>query len=137
MSAHQLMLNSFPPSIFKARIPKDAGRLCFHRCLSVRGGGGRESEEVGPPPFSFSDPRSFQANGGTPVLSLVLGAGEEGSPPRIGPALPTLQPYGLKSECLLRILRYASCGFPHEDLLVDMRFLLSVNHLPWGSFLCC
>ena len=92
-------------SFITTRIPKDAGRLCFHRCLPVHkgGGGGYPAsgprffpslcQSLGPGPFwgypMVSGPMSLPwslilcpfRGGVTPVLSLILTGARTGRVP--------------------------------------------------------
>ena len=66
----------FTNYMITARIPKDAGRLCLHRCLSVHGGGGGGGvpQHLVPGPFLASTPASSTREGvgrGVPKLLVV------------------------------------------------------------------
>ena len=109
------------------------GRLCFHRCVSVQGGGGYL-------PW-MGEGYLLRTGGGAPTLDRGKGylpwMGEgvptfirgRGYLPWMGEGVPTLD----------RLCRgqYTSCGFPQEDLLVFVQFYFGKNSrlasLPFGK----
>ena len=94
-------LFSFSILAFELLLPKYETydwRLCFHRCLSLNGAGGRR--------YPVSGPRSFPVEGITLVLSQVLWG--EGEVPQLRQGISPPQDRGIpahththRRECLL------------------------------------